>query len=54
MSSQQTEQCPHCECDLVHGHDRMGYEMFECPGCGRWKRPSWDNLRMPNEGEVIE
>jgi len=46
-----SEICPDCECELVEGHDRMGYEVQQCPGCAKWKRPSWDNLRGPPEDD---
>ena len=45
MTVETDEQCPDCDVSLLRGHDRMGYELIECPGCGAWKRPGQDELR---------
>ncbi len=45
-------ECPDCECELVEGRDRMGYEFVQCPGCAKWARLSWDELRGPPAPEV--
>ena len=45
MPVETDQQCPDCDVSLLRGHDRMGYEKIQCPGCAAWKRPSWDELR---------
>ncbi len=58
MTEEIDEQCPDCEVPLLHGHDRMGYEQIQCPGCGAWKRVTDDELRerplSDNGGEPVE
>lgn len=45
-----SETCPDCDLELERGHDSRGYEVLECPGCGKWKRPGWVALReAPDE-----
>lgn len=39
------EECPDCGTILERKADRHSYIKIECPECGKWKRPGWDELR---------